>query len=317
MNERKWIKINSNGILARSSHTLSSVAEKVYIFGGEYESRNPIDSTMNVYDISSNKWESFLNETSPSNRLGHAAAVVNSKIYFLGGRNESKDELDDMWVFDTTNNTWKVVVIEDPKPTPRSYHAMESIGNDIYIFGGCGIVDGKEKTSCRYSDFWKFNTVESKWTQIITDTAPTCRGGPGLVKYQKDSLILLFGFNGQEMADCWKYTISQNKWEELKNSKNAPNARSVFSYCSLGDDSVFIFGGEGKPSGIGHLGAGDHNNDSFIYKSNQDEWKLLPITDTTPTPRGWHSCTAIDGGVALFGGLSNENIRLDDFYIYK
>jgi hypothetical protein len=25
----------------------------------------------------------------------------------------------------------------------------------------------------------------------------------------------LFGFNGEEMSDCWKYTISQNKWEEL------------------------------------------------------------------------------------------------------
>jgi hypothetical protein len=68
---------------------------------------------------------------------------------------------------------------------------------------------------------------------------------------------------------------------------------------------------------LNSLAAGTHNNDVLVYVADADQWLTLDKTDATPVPRGWHACcTTAKGDVALFGGLSNQNERLADFYIF-
>lgn len=78
-----------------------------------------------------------------------------------------------------------------------------------------------------------------------------------------------------------------------------------------------MFGGEEKPSGEGHKSAGTHTNDTFVYVGHTNQWVTVKKTEVTPEPRGWHACCSLaNGGVALFGGLSNANERLADFYLF-
>jgi len=300
----------------RSSHSLCCVNNDFYIFGGEFEARNALNSSLFIFDGKS--FKSYSHEISPSSRLGHTTAVIGSKIYLFGGRDSSKNDLGDIWCFDTLSSSWNCLEIPNnaPKPEPRSYHAMESIDQKIYIFGGCGY-DSTLKAASRLNDLWVFDPQFLTWEKLSPEgDIPCCRGGPALVKFQTD-LYLLFGFNGEEIHDCWKFSICQNRWFKLEGV--TPNARSVFGCCSLSEKGIFLFGGEGKPSGIGHLGAGDHNNDTYIYNPLTNVWTLLPSSETTPIPRGWHACAySVDASqVFLFGGLSNSNERLGDAYVFQ
>ena len=86
----RWTKLSlRNAPCARSSHKLSAIAGKAYLFGGEAIARNTIDSTLHVLvsdDGDSWKWQALLPESAPPARVGHAQAVLGSKLYVFGGR---------------------------------------------------------------------------------------------------------------------------------------------------------------------------------------------------------------------------------------
>ncbi|TDZ58572.1 Nitrile-specifier protein 5 [Colletotrichum sidae] len=71
----------------------------------------------------------------PSPRVGHASAVIGSRIFVFGGRGGPDmtplEEAGRVWVFDTRTNTWSFLdpvppapgVLNLPMPSPRSYHS--------------------------------------------------------------------------------------------------------------------------------------------------------------------------------------------------
>ncbi|KAI8299152.1 Nitrile-specifier protein 5 [Colletotrichum sp. SAR11_240] len=71
----------------------------------------------------------------PCPRVGHASAVIGSRIFVFGGRGGPElaplEEAGRVWVFDTRTNTWTFLdpvppapgVTNLPMPSPRSYHA--------------------------------------------------------------------------------------------------------------------------------------------------------------------------------------------------
>ncbi|KAF6833902.1 kelch domain-containing protein [Colletotrichum musicola] len=75
----------------------------------------------------------------PSARVGHATAVIGSRIFLFGGRGGPEltplDEAGRVWVFDTRTNTWSFLdpvppapgVTILPMPSPRSYHSAAAI----------------------------------------------------------------------------------------------------------------------------------------------------------------------------------------------
>jgi len=115
------------------------------------------------------------------------------------------------------------------------------------------------------------------------------------------------------MDDCWEFSINKKEWKKLESKGDKPSARSVHAGCMF-QDYLWVFGGEGAPSGVGHAGAGVHFNDSYLYDTKSDTWLKLQH-EHTPSPRGWMVAATIPGGVAIFGGLSDKNERLDEFYI--
>jgi hypothetical protein len=52
---------------------------------------------------------------------------------------EGISDLDDLWIFDFINLTWKEVPIENHtvKPCPRRFHSSAKINNELYIIAGC------------------------------------------------------------------------------------------------------------------------------------------------------------------------------------
>lgn len=92
-----WHRIRTDQLLPRSSHSLSIIKSKAYLFGGEEKPREPVDNHMHVFTLSSSEnddvdYQTISAQATPSDnsvpapRVGHTASVVDDRIYIFGGR---------------------------------------------------------------------------------------------------------------------------------------------------------------------------------------------------------------------------------------
>ena len=68
----------------------------------------------------------------PISVMANAAAVVEDRIYSLGGYG-SRAVLKQFFVYDSSSNRWSR---EPDMPQGRCFHAVVSLGDKIYVFGG-------------------------------------------------------------------------------------------------------------------------------------------------------------------------------------
>jgi hypothetical protein len=139
----EWQRINAVS-LPRSSHTISVIAGRAYIFGGEINPREPVDNNMHVITLLSDPVSStdhrivparprVIGGAVPEKRVGHAAAVIGERIFIFGGRGgkdmKPLEERGRVWVYDTLVDLWSALdpVPGTPFPEARSYHSSVAI----------------------------------------------------------------------------------------------------------------------------------------------------------------------------------------------
>ena len=91
-----WKRIPTDIHLPRSSHSLSIVRGKAYIFGGEVKAREPVDTDVHVLTLPQSETDqvdyqaispvSSEGSDIPTPRVGHSTAVIDDRIYVFGGR---------------------------------------------------------------------------------------------------------------------------------------------------------------------------------------------------------------------------------------
>ena len=111
---------------ARSTHRLSAIDGRGYLFGGEEEARQSIDSTVHCLDATAGTWTrpaaaygGGAPAAAPQPRVGHAQAAVDGKLLVFGGRTgEEMGEaaLDDLWQWDPMSALWEPVRFSPPPP---------------------------------------------------------------------------------------------------------------------------------------------------------------------------------------------------------
>ncbi|KAF9347685.1 hypothetical protein BGX26_000847 [Mortierella sp. AD094] len=320
------------GTLARSSHALAVVRNKAYIFGGEFQPRIPVDANLYVYDLQDETVNVIPpNASTPSARVGSTLSAVGSKVYLFGGRG-GKDMTpleSSLYSFDTESHTWEVVDVKSgEQPEPRSFHAMTASKSHIYVFGGC-------PAEGRLNDIHQFSLNTSIWSTL--PTPPISPRGGAAMTYHNNRLFIHGGFNGQEQSDMVVYDISSGKWTQTSPSPNAPGARSVHAIVPVATedselDRLLILFGEGKPSALGHEGAGEFWGDiwsaTLSKHPSHAPGENLPVKyeqialaalqeghDNLPRPRGWFQALPWNDKVLLSGGLASGNERLADLYL--
>lgn len=220
----RWTRIPIIQSLASTSHSLSIVKGRAYIFGGEIVPRRPVDNEMHIITIPSSgvaeadyQVISGKDVNAPSPRFGHTATVISDRIFIFGGRGgNAKEFLQEngrVWIFNTTFNAWSHIDPAEgsPHPKARSYHAsaatehpltvksgtdVEFTGSDdsqdhgsIFIHGGCS-------ASRRMADVWMFDVAARFWSKL-PDAPGAPRGGPGLA-FSRDRLYRFGGFDGEK-----------------------------------------------------------------------------------------------------------------------
>lgn len=122
-------------------HNVAAVVNgKIYSIGGQTETPkaggSPTDVTFE-YDPSTRQWRT--RAPLPVRRTAGAIAVVNDKIYVIGGRTPPQGEAgyDDFAVYDPATDTWTRL---PHLPTRRHHLTAVAIDGKIYVAGGSLIV---------------------------------------------------------------------------------------------------------------------------------------------------------------------------------
>jgi hypothetical protein len=131
--------VNSPNIGWGYSLTSVYATDKLVYYGG-YDVVNETYSKLWIYDYSSNTWTKKTQPSSPSDRIGHAAANVfgTDKIVFFGGKEVNPNtRYNETWIFDLSANSW---LKKEPENSPyncKNHRISGFYGSDnVVLFGG-------------------------------------------------------------------------------------------------------------------------------------------------------------------------------------
>lgn len=239
-----WKRIPTDTILPRSSHSLSIIKSKAYIFGGEQQPREPVDNHVHVFTLQSANNDEVDYQVIPAKaatdegavpcpRVGHTASVVDDRIYVFGGRGgkamKPLEENGRVWVFDTKTNQWSYIdpAKGSPYPAARSYHASTSTEHPVSTF--------EEKT---VQDPPPFNAAheQTKNDQTVMPLGTTASG------FDDHGTIVIHGgcpASGR-VSDVWALNIASRLWSQFP---DAPGPARGGPSLTLNGERLYRFGG--------------------------------------------------------------------------
>ncbi|KAL1916970.1 uncharacterized protein VTP21DRAFT_5167 [Calcarisporiella thermophila] len=161
-----------------------------WMFGGSSLNREFIYLDMFRFNFSDHKWIYYKKtEVFPRRRWGHTANLLNSgDMVIIGGHSgDELEELSQIYVFNTQDETWTLKEIVDNPPPARWTHAATVLpDNNILLYGG------SDSAMNLLSDFWILNTNNWTWSQIEVTNPPPPRSRHGMITYG-DNVLVLFG----------------------------------------------------------------------------------------------------------------------------
>jgi N-acetylneuraminic acid mutarotase len=132
--QSKWTNITASPNYHLSFGQPAIVNGKIYMFGGLKESLTASSNMVEMYDPATDSYD--LMATMPSSRHNPAIAVMNNKVYVIGGAsrtNTTDVTKNTLEVYDPGSDAWAVKV---GMPTSRQGACAEVIDGKIYVIGG-------------------------------------------------------------------------------------------------------------------------------------------------------------------------------------
>ncbi|CAG9939883.1 unnamed protein product [Clonostachys rosea f. rosea IK726] len=186
-NKATWTRIVSSASLDRSSQAASIVGNKLYIFGGELQPRQPVDNKIHVidlakdsggsldlFDLEAQTWSTtqYKADQVEGPEARSVATLLSAKVQgksylvtMFGERDPSPlghagagKMLKDVWVYDIEQGKWNIVETEGDAPVARGwFDADVTTGagdqDDIVVHGG--LSDG----NTRLGDVWRLSFI--------------------------------------------------------------------------------------------------------------------------------------------------------------
>ena len=201
-----------NAPCARSSHGLSAIGGKAYLFGGEAIARTAIDSSVHCLDVEAGAWQTLAasDGSAPVPRVGHAQCAAQDKLYVFGGRTVRH-----------LHSNWRHLPSRAHLPCFVSIRSLtrQSIEMAPTGFGSTAHLVHLDADfgSRPLNDLWQFEPATSQWTQIEpTRGAPPCPRSYHRAAALGDTLYV-FGGCGESgrLADLHAFSLSERTWSAL------------------------------------------------------------------------------------------------------
>eukprot|EP00747_Dinoflagellata_sp_TGD_P187377 gnl/TRDRNA2_/TRDRNA2_44995_c0_seq1.p1 gnl/TRDRNA2_/TRDRNA2_44995_c0~~gnl/TRDRNA2_/TRDRNA2_44995_c0_seq1.p1 ORF type:complete len:403 (-),score=55.38 gnl/TRDRNA2_/TRDRNA2_44995_c0_seq1:48-1256(-) len=293
--------------VAISDATASTVGSTIYLIGGcdspkgneavpgsEYHSCLDISEKVMKYDAVGNEWS--YGDAMPYPRFRHAATVVGTDIYIIGGRDVQDGLVKTVLKYSTKTDEWHTVqhVFEEA----TSDNAAFAHGSRIYTCGGWTATYDKASDACFVLDTASSNPtfvpLEQKLMTGRGDFSISVLGGIAHAFGGFDSAFsVMNSMETLNLADL----DSQNKWwTDTKTPMTRP--RGDFAAAVL-KGRIMAMGGE---DGNNAFNAGESLRNVEAYSPSDGTWltaeKNMPIPHKTFRFCG---AAAVDA-VYIFGG---------------
>lgn len=129
----------------------------------------------------------------PVGRYGHVALALDSEtMWMFGGRLQGGLQAGDTHTLNVRDMRWDRTNAggdDDPSPSPRFWSAAVKVRQNIVLFGGADLLNGRI-----FDDVWTWDIQTRCWTeQIVVGTPPPARYGHVLMACPQGQVLVLGG----------------------------------------------------------------------------------------------------------------------------
>ncbi len=229
----------------------------------------------------------------PSKRTEVAAAVLNGKIYVVGGFNEpslsniAKLAVSNaVEVYDPKSDGWTSAA---PLPVRLHHTATTVIGDRLYVVGG--FTTGFLSLWNPVNSVFRYDPAEDTWEELAS--MPTVRGALGVATIG-GKLYAVGGIGGQGNSDAVEvYDPSAHTWTR---KTPLPTPRDHLAVAAAGD-RLYAIGGRVNGSYSNNLAVVE------VYDPHTDVWQAAA---SLPTARSGIAAGVIGDTIYVVGGEAPE-----------
>ncbi len=231
-------------------------------------------SSISVFATGNNTWTNRASMAIA--RAEYEVAVIDGKVYAIGGCNSSSSFLNSIEEYNPSTNKW---IAKATMPTARRYHQVAVVGGKIYVIGG-------------YNNSRYLNSVEeydpATNTWMTKATMPTARSWHQ-VAVVGGKIYAIGGENDTGIINSVvEYDPVRNTWTT---KASMPTARRYHQVAVVGG-KIYAIGGYNSSSYLNSVEAYDPANNTWTSKA--------PMT----TARGNHQVAVVRGKIYAIGGYS-------------
>jgi N-acetylneuraminic acid mutarotase len=236
--------------------------DKIYAFGGFNlpdsgpPAWRPLDNAWE-YDPAADTWKALA--PMPTKRGAAGAAVVNGKIYVVGGANSlpgssetgihparAHNVLATVEEYDPATNSWRA---RRPMLLARNHHAVAAVGDRLYAIGGrigAAFISGGSNNVDLVE---MYDPAADAWT--VRDKMPTPRSAIGGAVYNGRILVPGGEFQDRRLLAAFKaveiYDPAVNRWQIMP---SMPHPRHGLAIGVIGD-RLYTVSGDAQSAGNG------------------------------------------------------------------
>jgi len=176
----------------------------------------------------------------PSAREGQTWTVDPSSAvaYLFGGRGSA--DLNDLWVYDLTADSWTRLAPKGVVPGARTDHVA------AWIDGLGLVVAGGRSGTKVLDDLWAYDPNANAWRTLTTSgSRPPARSG-SCATVSPDGRLWISGgraANGTYLGDTWSYDPGPSKWAKQPITGAGPAGRDGAACWWTSDGALALYGG--------------------------------------------------------------------------
>ena len=229
----------------------------------------------------------------PTPRSEIAGAVLDDKIYIVGGFDNSGHSTSIVEVYDPVTDKWTQAT-SLPQPLDHTA-AVASNDGKLYVVGG-GYLD----RNLLSDKLFIFGPDTNNWTEGANLPSPR---GALTANFINGTLYVTGGVDSQEtLSSTLAYDPAANQWTE---KASMPTAREHLTSAVV-NGKLYVIGGRTN-------GMAFNVNANEMYDQVTDKWTIM---EPMPSSRGGLSSAVVNSSIYVFGGEQptgtfNNNERFD------
>lgn len=213
--------------LPASNHTVSPLSQGVTYFwkvtASDPEGLSSPASNTNSFAVGSFELGWRARQPMPTSRLGPASAVLDNRLYVMGGLSYH-GVLDLCQVYDPLTDSWHQI---DFMPIRRAYASAVDYQGKIYVLGG-------EALGQKISVVNSYDPQLDRWSQLEPLPTGRSRFGAGV---HGDRIFTFGGY--QSDGAIYRYDITANEWQQVGTLPKPRDGMSVTAHSGL----FYLIGG--------------------------------------------------------------------------